>query len=90
MHEERFIALQIIKIRYEKSKHQEEKDFWFDFTLKHIDAINNWDLVDTFVEHVLGAHTFYGDKKLLYTLANSSNLWYRRIAILSTFYFIRK
>ncbi len=52
--------------------------------------INNWDLVDVTAEHLVGAHLFERSRKPLYKLAKSKSLWERRIAILSTFYFIRR
>lgn len=58
--------------------------------LAHTQRINNWDLVDVTAEHIVGRHLFDCSRKPLYTLAGSTNLWERRIAIMSTFYFIRK
>jgi 3-methyladenine DNA glycosylase AlkD len=53
-------------------------------------CINNWDLVDCSAEHIVGAHLFERDRKPLYKLAKSKSLWERRIAIIATFYFIRR
>jgi 3-methyladenine DNA glycosylase AlkD len=39
---------------------------------------------------MLGAHLIDKDRRLRYRLAKSSSVWERRIAIVSTFYFIRK
>jgi len=58
--------------------------------LGNTDRINNWDLVDVTAEHVVGAHLFSRSRKPLYKLAKSKSLWERRIAIISTFHFIRK
>ena len=52
--------------------------------------INNWNLVDASAHHIVGAHLFEKDKKILLELASSKILWERRIAIVSTWYFIRK
>ncbi len=38
---------------------------------------------------MLGAHLIDKDRQLLYRLAKSGSVWERRIAIISTFYFIR-
>ena len=51
---------------------------------------NNWDLVDVIAPKILGPWLIHGDKSLLYEYAYSSNLWERRIAILTTFHFIRE
>ena len=61
-----------------------------DFYLKHIDRVNNWDLVDCSAPQILGQYyRTYGGEAKLYTLAKSRSLWRRRIAIVSTFAFIR-
>jgi 3-methyladenine DNA glycosylase AlkD len=52
--------------------------------------VNNWDLVDSSADKIIGAHIFQTDKKLIYKLVESKNLWERRIAVISTFYFIKK
>jgi 3-methyladenine DNA glycosylase AlkD len=57
--------------------------------LANTQRINNWDLVDVTAEHIVGAHLFEKDRKPLYKLAKSNSLWERRIAIISTFHFIR-
>jgi len=51
--------------------------------------INNWDLVDTSAPHIMGAWLFDNDRSILYELAHSKLLWDRRIAIMSTAYFIK-
>lgn len=61
-----------------------------DFYLRYIKFINNWDLVDSSADKILGAYLFKRNRKLLYQFQKSKNLWKNRIAILSTFYFIRK
>jgi 3-methyladenine DNA glycosylase AlkD len=67
-----------------------EKKQIFDFYIKNIKYINNWDLVDVTCHKIVGAYLFDKDRSLLYKLANSKNLWEKRIAIISTFYFIRE
>jgi 3-methyladenine DNA glycosylase AlkD len=52
--------------------------------------INNWDLVDSSAEHIVGAYLRTRDKKSLHALARSNHLWERRIAILATFHFIKQ
>ncbi|MBC8206039.1 MAG: DNA alkylation repair protein [Kiritimatiellales bacterium] len=52
--------------------------------------INNWDLVDVSAAQIVGAHLFKKDRKPLTRLAKSNSLWERRIAIISTFHFIRQ
>ncbi len=52
--------------------------------------INNWDLVDVSAPSVVGEYLFNKERKILYTLASSKNIWERRIAIVSTFACIKK
>jgi 3-methyladenine DNA glycosylase AlkD len=59
--------------------------------LGHTRWINNWDLVDTSAEHLVGAHIRNGHApaSILDPLAVSESVWERRIAILAMFHFIR-
>lgn len=88
-HEERMLALIILVNRYRKGN-LPEKEAVYQIYLGHTKYINNWDLVDTSAEHIVGAHLLNRDRKILYALAVSDDLWERRISILSTFHFIRR
>lgn len=58
--------------------------------LKHRKQVNNWNLVDASAPYILGVYLFPRDRERLYSLARARSLWDRRIAIVSTFYFIRQ
>jgi len=88
-HEERMIALILLVSRFKKAS-PSDKESIYKIYLSHTKYINNWDLVDTSAEHIVGAYLFNLDRKPLYVLAESLDLWERRIAILSTFHFIRQ
>jgi 3-methyladenine DNA glycosylase AlkD len=88
VHEERLISLLILIDKYEKCD-DAEKDQIFSFYLKNRRGINNWDLVDLSAPKIVGKHLLNKDRSLLYKFATSMNLWERRIAILSTYEFIR-
>lgn len=90
IHEHRFVWLQIIRLKFEKTKIEEEKKILYDFSVKNFKYINNWDLVDTFVLYVIWEYLLEKDKDFLYELAKSDDLWEKRISIISTFAFIRK
>ena len=62
----------------------------FDFYLAHTQRINNWDLVDCSCYAVVGEYLLDKPRDILYRLAESPLLWDNRIAIVSTFAFIRK
>lgn len=91
IHEYRLIALFVLVSQYKKAKKNEnDKKKIVDFYLKNTKNINNWDLVDSSVHYILGDYLLDKlDRKILYKLAKSKNLWERRIAIISTFAFIR-
>ena len=85
IHEYRFAGLEILVAQYERDKSKAT----FDFYLKHTRFVNNWDLVDTSASYIVGEYLLTRPRKILYRLAKSPNLWERRIAIVSTFAFIR-
>jgi len=88
VHEERLISLFILVDKYAISDEQ-GKESIFSFYLKNRRGINNWDLVDLSAPKIIGKHLLNKDKSLLFKFALSKNLWERRIAILSTYEFIR-
>jgi 3-methyladenine DNA glycosylase AlkD len=89
MHEERLLALLMLVRAFAKSDDTQKKKI-FSFYLKNTRYINNWDLVDLSAPQIVGAYLADKGRKPLYVLARSRNLWQRRIAILSTFTFIRQ
>ena len=87
-HEHRLMGLFILVYKYEKSN-EKEKAGIKDFYLENKHRGNNWDLVDCIADKILGKHLIDKDKKVLYELAKSESIWDRRIAIISTFEFIK-
>jgi 3-methyladenine DNA glycosylase AlkD len=87
-HEERLIALLILVEQFKKGDEQKKEDI-FTFYHLHRKRINNWDLVDLTAHIISGSYLMNKDKSLLYKLAESKNIWDRRIAVISTFYFIK-
>lgn len=88
-HEVRLVALLILTHRYEKADERGKKEA-VDFYLSHLKGVNNWDLVDLSSYKILGDWLLKRDRKILYKYAKSTNLWERRIAMVSTFAFIRQ
>jgi 3-methyladenine DNA glycosylase AlkD len=87
--EERLLALFILAAQYQKGNAHIKKQC-YDFYMRNLKYVNNWNLVDSSAHLILGAHLADKDKTLLITLANSDILWERRIAIIATWYFIRQ
>lgn len=89
IHEERLTALLILVKKYQKANN-EQKDEIFHYYISNLKYVDNWDLVDLTCEKIIGNYLLDKDKTLLFELAKSKNLWERRIAIISTFEFIRR
>ena len=87
-HEERLIALLILVERFKKAD-ENEKEIIVKFYLNNRKGINNWDLVDLSAPKILGQYLIDKDRKILFRFAKSNDLWEKRIAVLSTFAFIR-
>ncbi len=90
IHEERLIALFILVYQFEKGD-KKIKEKLYKFYLANAKQVNNWDLVDTSAHKIVGAYLLENpkEKKILEKLANSKNLWERRISIIATFQFIK-
>lgn len=88
-HEERLTALLMMVDQY-KSGSAVQKAEIFRLYLENTVSINSWDLVDLTAPHIVGEQLFKKKRSLLAKLARSESIWERRIAILSTFYFIRQ
>ncbi|MFH1849557.1 MAG: DNA alkylation repair protein [archaeon] len=84
VHELRLVGLLILVEQFPKNKKE-----IFEFYLKNAKRVNNWDLVDLTAPKIIGAYLKDKDRSILYILANSQNLWERRISMLATFHFIR-
>jgi 3-methyladenine DNA glycosylase AlkD len=89
VHEERLLALLMLVYAYGKGGDAKKKEIYTTY-LKHTTFINNWDLVDSSAEHIVGAYLAKRSKKPLYRLAESKSLWERRIAIIATIHFIKQ
>jgi len=87
-HEDRMLALLLLMERYRASS-ESSREALYEFYCSRTGRINNWDLVDVSCPHIVGRHLQTRDRSPLYRFVESSNLWERRIAIVSTFYFIR-
>lgn len=93
-HEDRLLAVLIWVEQYRRGD-TTRRQLIFDDYLAYTVYINNWDIIDSSAEHIIGAQLFAngqstGPIALLTRLATSPSLWERRIAIMATFHFIRK
>jgi len=88
IHEERLLALLMLVQRYEKGDDGLKKII-YGLYLESTEYINNWDLVDLSAEKIVGPYLRDRARRPLYRLAKSKSLWERRIAIISTFHYIK-
>lgn len=88
-HEVRLCAL-LIMVEKSKKKDETLRKQLFDLYLSQTSRINNWDLVDLSCSFIVGEFLLDKSRDILYQLAQSPLLWDNRIAIVSTYAFIRK
>ena len=86
----------IPKGREEATAHAERREEIARFYLRYAHRANNWDLVDMSCPKILGKWLLYPgadgrlpDRAVLYRLAESSNLWEQRIAMVTCWMLIR-
>lgn len=92
IHEYRLTAILILVLQFQKGGAKLRSKI-VNFYLDHTRQVNNWDLVDSSADKILGnfllLHPRGVDSKILYKLALSKNVWERRISIIATFVFIK-
>lgn len=89
IHEERMLALMVWVLNYQKNG-DTMKGRIFRLYLGERRWINNWDLVDVSAYHIVGAHLLDRPRGQLDRMVRSPHLWTRRIAVVSTYAFIRR
>jgi 3-methyladenine DNA glycosylase AlkD len=96
IHEVRlFSVLYLVKLYQERVKLNLPSQSILSFYLKNFDGVNNWDLVDSSASQILGHYLYHSEttlrqEKKLNQLSLSKNLWEQRLAIVSTYYFIKQ
>lgn len=93
-HEERLISLLILINQFVTGDTVKKKEI-FELYLNNTAWINNWDLIDTSADKIVGNYLVqkYNRQdavRILERLARSDSMWERRIAMLSTFAYIAK
>ncbi len=88
IHEERLLALLIWVLQYKRGDDAVRKRIYTSY-LENTRHINNWDLVDTSADHIVGAYLADKSKRPIHELSKSSGLWERRIAMLATFHYMK-
>ena len=87
IHEVRLCALIILVNQYKKGNFSKI----FEYYLRQMNFINNWDLVDSSAPYIIGDYLYNNpnERSILFEFVHSENLWVRRISIVSTFTLIK-
>jgi 3-methyladenine DNA glycosylase AlkD len=86
--EVRLLALDILTRRFAKGK-PDVQTAVYECTVQQRHRINNWNLVDSVGPYITGPYLLNRDRSILWEWAQSPVLWERRLAVLTTFAFIR-
>lgn len=92
VHEHRLIGLFLLRGEFDRARGAAERESWVGLYLDAVrrGRVNNWDLVDSSADPILGEHLHrLGDHQLLLDHAADPDLWRRRVGIIGTFAFIK-
>ncbi|MEV6321017.1 DNA alkylation repair protein [Nocardia sp. NPDC051787] len=96
VHEDRFAGLVILNARFAAASKPRTFDDAARAAMVELylaavrrGRVNNWDLVDVSAENIVGPWLLDKPRDLLFQLAQADSLWERRVAVLSTFAFIK-
>ena len=91
LHECRLAAVIMLAEKYKKAD-MPRREAVYNLYLQALDQgyVNNWDIVDSSAEFIVGEHAWSGSHEILFELAKSGDVWHRRVAVLASFQFIKK
>lgn len=93
IHDHRLGAVILLVNQYSTAwKDTKKRDDIFALYVKNVfnGRVNNWDIIDSSAPYIIGPHEENTDRKLLFIMAKSTNLWQRRVGILSAFWYVRQ
>nr|EJI94856.1 DNA alkylation repair enzyme family protein [Rhodococcus sp. JVH1] len=90
VHEHRLAGLLVLATQFDRAAKagddalgEKIASFYLDLVLRG--RVNNWDLVDSSADRILGAWLYDRPRDPVFALAADDDLWRRRVALLSTF-----
>lgn len=89
IHEYRLLGVFILVLKFQNEKSESKRKELVNFYIDHLNYMNNWDLIDSSAHKILGVYLLDKDPQVLYKFAYSNNLWLQRVAIISTYRFIK-
>lgn len=90
IHEHRLTALFILVLQFRSADNPRTKKAIVTLYLANRTHINNWDLIDSSAPYILGEYYYDHDRAPIYALVQSKSQWDRRIAVMTTFYWLRQ
>ena len=90
VHEHRLAAIVMLVDSFKRVGESERQRIYDCYLQAVYDGrVNNWDLVDASAEFIIGEYLRDKPKRLLQRLASSTDVWQRRVAILSAFAYVK-
>ncbi|HSX00257.1 MAG TPA: DNA alkylation repair protein [Patescibacteria group bacterium] len=91
IHEHRLAAVILLADQYVKANEPMQKQI-YELYLKNVrhNRVNNWDLVDSSAEFIVGPWLADKSKDILFDLAATDSIWCRRVGIMAAFDYIKK
>uniref|UniRef100_A0A7C3QV59 DNA alkylation repair protein n=1 Tax=Leptospirillum ferriphilum TaxID=178606 RepID=A0A7C3QV59_9BACT len=89
VHEVRSLGLRILRNQFDRGDACRQ-DQIFHFYVAHRQQVSEWDLVDESAPYIAGKYLWKKDPAILFDLSGAENQWDRRIAIVSSWWFIRQ
>lgn len=91
VHEHRLASVILMSYQFARADAARQKEICDAYLKAVYDGyVNNWDIVDSSAEFIVGEYLWDKPRGLLFELAASDDLWQRRVAVLSSFAFIKK
>ncbi len=87
-HEERLLASLMLVDQFSRGDQATRKSV-YEAYLAHTPWLNNWDIIDCSAHKIVGPWLEDRSRRVLYKLLKSKSLWERRIAMMTTYHFIR-
>lgn len=89
VHEHRLAAVILLVDKFKRAD-QAGKHEIYEMYMRNVrdGYVNNWDIVDSSASYIAGAYLLGKSHSVLEKMADSNDVWQRRVAVLSTFRFI--
>lgn len=83
LHEERLCGVFLLNHKFTADYRRRAGQVWVQLFFDEIDALNNWDLIDSCAHIILGQWLLDKDRSILYQLAEDPSMWKNRIALIA-------